>query len=332
MSEVSPKLYLRFTGLCAFVPNNAGSEMRVVMVDASRPHGPHDKAHVAVLLVPIGRVDTGSGFRRPDDTFKDPDGVTIAIFYLSGSDIRIGGAKPARLKIDHPGSKNGCPNPDGSEDDYFSWIGSMRLINVGSGKIHGDCLKNSEVSAAVGGRVFLSEGTLTSFDFARARDGRVVKWGFKPLVGGNPAAQEQALSEEVQLEVDMSTPYVDFLFTEKIYGKDPQSGATLRIAADGLTVVWIVNMPLEDIVHRKYRTALLSKRELLHVSDQMRERFERDVDPSDRDIDHHFVHYYDLLDGGVSNRVPHPIGRCPTDDVPSVANPKCPPVQLDPIG
>jgi len=314
-------LFFRITGLCAFVPNLTSDQMRVVLVDASVPHGPHDKSHGPRLIFLKAAWQQIGGGRVPDEFFSDPDGHEMAMCDLSGQEVSIDGAGPNSLTIKGWGTGIGeCPDVHGSDQFVFPWVGLMQDINAGQGApnpkwgdIKDHFLDSSNVPSDVAARLRLTAGIISSYEFARDDKGEIVEWQFTGPSGA--ASGRQALSEEVQLVFTPTSPFVDLAFMNDIHGSSPTSGPKLRVGDLGGKInVWVANMPLDDIRNRYY------------VGNPP----PPPKPTGNRDPDHHFFHFYDLVQDGPKDRIPDPFGRCPSIKPPSVDNPKCPPVQLNP--
>ncbi len=318
-----PTLFLRLTGLCAFVPNLTADQMRVILVDASVPHGRHGKAHSPRLIFRQSAWTPVPGLNP--ELFTDPCKEPMAMLDLSDQEVFIDGAGGHALAIEGWGSAVGeCPKPDGSDRFAFSWVGPMQPINEDSGlpnldwgSIKDHFLDSSNVPSEVAARVSLTEGHVTNHEFSRDDLRRIVKWMFKNATG--QAHIKQALSEEVQLSygLNAAATFVELGFITGIHSSTPSaSGPKLRLnVSNGRADAWVANMPLDEIRNRCYHSTPIPKPHPTGV----------------RDPDHHFVHFYDLVKGGPKNRVPHPAGRCNEPILPpSVDNPKCPPVQLNP--
>lgn len=313
------KLFMRMTGLCSFVPNLVPDQVRVVLVDASVPHGPHGKPHNPRLIFQESAWQSVPGGRQPDEFFADPDGNKMAMCDLSGQELFINGAGANSLQIEGWGAPVGeCPAEDGSDRLTFSWVGPMQLINNGQGpsdpvwgEIRSGCLDDKNVPKEVTARIRLTEGTLMNHEFSRDDAGAIVKWQFVNPTGGSPL--RQALSEELMLTFDFTPNFVEFAFIHDIHGPSPSLGPMLRLGVAAKRVnAWVANMPLDEIRNRRYFG---------------------DPRPGSghRDPDHHFIHFYDLVKGGPKDKIPHPLPmRCLWSGLPSVDNPKCPPVQLNP--
>jgi len=304
-------LFLRFSGLCAFVPNAAPNPtaVRVLLVDAKTPHsGGHDEAHVPYLVFRDADWVAGNNLRRPVDWFhdgNDPRRTLFAACDLSDQDLSIDVNNPP-LSVPDGAIGTGCPNA--ANRDYFSWVGPIGKMSPGSGGIDPASLGSFPLPTTIAARIRLTVGTLTSFEFARDTSTEVVKWEFKPVSGGPTSPQQQALAEEVQLEIPITGNYVEFTAVQNIHTRNPSPLPAMRLAVSGPVVAWIKNMPRPDIVGRPIPTV-----------------------PGLRDPDYHFDHFYDLTPAGGAN-IPFPLsGRCPDLPLqPAVGNPRCPPTQFDP--
>jgi len=324
---MSNHLFLRFTGLCGFVPklpiNQASNQMRVLLVNAQQadpndPHGSHHEPHLPVLICDWDGVERqpapGVNLRTEDRVFFE-GGTKKALFFLAGQDVRVGSALPNSLTISngiaspHPVCPDVTTGP-GSNRSFFEWVSPLVLISSGSQNIRPACL-NPNPDPSVLARIALTEGSIRTFQFAVDSSGGVVKWEFKVPVTGTPIAHQQALAEVVQYDFEFSTgTTIDVVC--RPFGGNATQDKTIRlklttIGLGGRAIAEIKNIPLLDLFST------------------------RPLPPGHRDIDFHFSHFYRMSNAAGNRNVPHPLtNRCPGTGGPALGNPLCPPTTYAP--
>lgn len=332
------RLSLMFTGLCAFVPNHqlSANRVRVLLVDALRGHVPH----YPVLVFP--HMSWEPSGREPDGEFIDAAGNRMFFCRLDDQDLRIEGAADNQLRVVGQVEHYDCPSARDQED--FGWLAPMAKINRPAnapnspvwGGVDERCLSDNNVFPKVISRIYLTDGVLRSHVQAQDDLDNVVKWHFKEHHFGMPIAHIQAITEEVALDFPLGdSEVVGFGGKIGIRGPNPWplDALFLKPTPDGVVHAWIENMPWEQIVRRKYDEVRVTSRrkrdEVRITSKRTMAGTSRDRDTGKRDPDYHFMHFYDLLGGAKTGRLPFPEERrCPSDGQPSADNPKCPPVQL----
>lgn len=323
-------LSLKFTGLCAFVPNHEteAKRARVLLVNASGGHVPH-------YPVLVFFKDSWQGGRAPDGYFDDPDGNEMAFCRLNGQDIWLLDVRDKNLHVVGQGTYSGCPD-EGEKFKHFAWVGMMHRINrpkdAPSSPVWGDveeqCLEAANVPRSVTARVELTDGTLASYAHTLDDEEAIVKWRFQRDPFDDPIDHIQSLAEEVELLLSQGGNTVSFGFRVGISGRNPRPLEPLQLTLGNELQVWIANMPWEQIVGRSYDEALLKSRRDAERKMRVSLNLLR-AKGGKRDPDYHFAHFYPLLSGPKNNRIPFPESeRCPNAGQPSVDNPKCPPVQL----
>jgi len=328
-------LNLFFTGLCAFVPNRDRREMRVVMVDAT--HGGHGMVpHIPALVALEDSARLSP--RPPTKSFTDGTGVNRLVrFDLHGLDLSIAGADPDGLNFEY-GAATGCP-ATAEELRSFRRVASLSRINDGNGRLLAGGLAQSKVPHAVVARFRLTRGDLKTHTMAQDSNRLIVNWRFRDFTGQSTASVEQAIAEEVVLSHTFGTTSLEILVRGGIHGADVTTGLPILLQPiDNMLPVWVMNMPEADIEGRDFGSAdLRAALGLSRASERAEGRLDAeaeaaaraDVPPGRRDPDYHFEHFYDLVEEGPRNRIPHPFGRCPRIPGPGVSNPKCPIIQLD---
>jgi len=242
------KLFVRFTGLCAFVPNTSGKQMRVVLTDATKaatmggmPMPIGFEPHLPVLVFDQGDLSHESG--RTFMTFIQ-DNVSKGLCRLDGQDLTIDPSKPAALAISN-GAVADCPLP--ATDLSTSWLANMKKILGGTGAIKDACLAPANVDPSVTARIALTDGSLRTRSFSAMENKQPIRWQF--------GAYTQVLAEVIELELDLPGDTVTFRatsFRDTANPPTPIPPLVLRPKPAGpqgpsSVIVRIENMPLPDI-------------------------------------------------------------------------------------
>jgi hypothetical protein len=252
--------------------------------------------------------------RKPDITFMF-EGVEMALCFLTDQDVEILSNSTSGFSMVglNGAAGNSCPLAQGR--DQLSWVAPMEKILPGSSAAMDACFASTGVPAAIGARIRLNQGTLRNGKFAFNTDG-LIQWQFEPSAGG-PAGHHQALSEVVELDLDVPGNEVVFSTTRFRGTKQPQPLTLVPMAdANGdLRVSAVVKcMPLEDILGTR-------PTEEVRVGTR-------------RERDEHFEHYFRIsaADPGVgSGLVPKAVAICEPGP-PTEHSPQCPPIVFKPSG
>ncbi len=300
-------LVVRFTGLCAFVPNTSGKAMRVVLVDApgmpmggGMPGMEMDEAHVPALIFDTRDLAPNNA-RQPDDQFND--GNPMGICRLNDQDLQISPMEESALALTN-GNVAGCPTL--IRPHSLSWMAQLDELVPGLGTIDESCLAGAGVHPAVTARIRLTEGTLVTGDIAGTSALGWVQWKFGTL-NGPLGTFQRAIAEVIELSLPILGASVTLSATRFRGGPavpplvlTPQNG-------NPQVTVWIKNMPLPDI--KGTRTA------------------EEVVLLRTRNRDIHFEHYSRLSahDPGVGfGPIPTAVQACNHTSDPILGNPQCP--------
>jgi hypothetical protein len=309
-------LVVRFTGLCAFVPNNVERAMRVLLVDAPGMEAMPDmnmpamEAHIPALVFDTRDVAPGN-VRQPDDGFFD--GKPKGICWLKGQDLEITPMRPDALEVMN-GQVANCPL--GARPHSLSWIAQM--ADHGLGTIDGSCLAPGNVHPKVAARIRLTEGRLVTRDIAQAPERGWVQWKFGPA-NGQPDGAERAIAEVIELTLPIADDSVTINATSFRNGREPLPPLVLAPQnGNGRVLVTIEDMPFRDIKR------LRSPEEEAVLLQQARNR------------DRHFEHFSRLSQndpGEGKGPIPTAVAVCERlFDPPILGNPQCPPAgfQADP--
>jgi hypothetical protein len=334
---MSFKMTLGFTGLCAFVPHDSGTRARVLLLGGNTedggngsngnhaghgahagngngmgnghgdPHSGHAmETHHPVIVFDKRQLSPTSA-RKPDISFFSEE-VEMGLCFLTNQDVEIlsdSASGFSMLGIDGA-NENSCPLPTGR--DQLSWVAPIEKILPGSGAPAAACFGSTGVPAAIGARIRLTQGTLRNGKFGFNTKG-LIQWQFEPFVDG-PAGHHQALSEVVELDLDVPGNEVSFSTTRFRGTKQPPQLTLIpMLDADGVLRVSAVIkcMPLEDILGTR-------PTEEVRVGTR-------------RERDEHFEHYFRISDadpGVGKGLVPKAVAIC-ENGPPTVHSPQCPP-------
>lgn len=259
-------LRILFTGLMAFIPNENGTEVTVLLLNANGHHtsdGSRMQPHKPLLYASAGSC---SGDCVNDDldiakfTFRDQvpsaqlDSLTNALgdgsaWAIAGSDIAVqkssGGANLPALNIrdDVRGTVDDepeiVPGTSSSARD-FSWIPSLTPLCSSGCTINSD-LFDTVPPSIVAARFTINSGDLYTYSIARiGSDVTPVK--FKRLDGtGSTSSYVQAVTSWTGLDIEVTGGSIDFVETKH----DTTTGRTMTLSPDenGIVEVAVVNLP-----------------------------------------------------------------------------------------
>jgi hypothetical protein len=259
-------LKILFSGLMAFIPNENGTEVTVLLLNSNHYHtsdGAAMQPHQSILYARAGDC---SGDCVNDDsdiaaeTFRDlsPSPAVEALqdaldngsaWLIAGSDIAVrkssGEANLPALNIvdDVRGTINSLPNivpTTSSERRDFSWIPKLESLCASGCSLNSDLLDTvpPEIVAA---RFKINSGDLYTYSVARLGSD-VTPVQFKRLDGsGSPSSYVQAITSWTGLDIEVTGDSVDFV--ESRY--DAGTGRTMTLSPDenGKVEVAILNMP-----------------------------------------------------------------------------------------
>ncbi len=259
-------LRILFSGLMAFIPNENGTEVTVLLLNADHYHtsdGAAMQPHKPMIFV---RPGSCSGDCVDDDTdiagyiFRDQsssvalDSLAYALgtgsaWIFAGSDIRVQKSSGAAdlpaltLRDDVRGTVNGQPQivpTTSTERGDFSWIAKLQQL-CGSG-----CTLDSDVFDNVPPGIVAARFTLTSGDvytYSIARLGSdLTPVRFNRLDGtGSTSSYVQAMASWVGADIEVTGSTVDFVETRH----DGGTGRTMTVGPDssGKVEVAVLNVP-----------------------------------------------------------------------------------------
>ncbi|HEX7828268.1 MAG TPA: hypothetical protein VF787_01370 [Thermoanaerobaculia bacterium] len=258
-------LRILFTGLMAFVPNENGTEVTVLLLNADHYHtsdGAALQAHTPILYARAGDC-TGDCVTNnstiANTTFRDTPSTAVdsletalgdgSAWLIAGSDITVEKASsgaanlPAfNLRDNVRGTTNGNPKvipTTTSEREDISWIASLNTVCGGGCTLDADVFDTipPELIAA---RFKLSAGDLYTFGIARIGSD-VTPVHFNRLDGtGSNSAYVQAVATWVGADITVTGDSVKFVESKYAGG-----GRTMTLSPDvsGKVEVAVVNLP-----------------------------------------------------------------------------------------
>ena len=260
-------LRILFTGLMAFIPNENGTEVTVLLLNADHYHTSDGSAMQAHKPILYARAGSCSGACVDDDTtiashtFRDQasavalDSLSYALgdgsaWLIAGSDIAVrkssGAADLPALQIrdNVRGTVNGQPQlvpTTSSEREDFSWIPKLQQLCTNGCALDSDLLANVP-PGIVAARFTIDSGDLYTYSVARLASSDVTPVQFKRLDGtGSASSYVQAVASWVGLDVEVTGDSIDFVETRY----DAGTGRTMTLSPDssGKVEVAVVNLP-----------------------------------------------------------------------------------------
>ena len=257
-------LRILFTGLMAFIPNENGTEVTVLLLDSNHYHtsdGSSMPAHQSILYARAGdcsgNCDDDEGIAK--FTFLDLsqsaqiDSLAYALndgsaWMIAGSDIAVqkssGGANLPALQIvdDARGTVNGQPQiipTTSAERKDFTWIPALQQLCSSGCEIDSD-LFDTVPPGIVAARFKINSGDLYTYSIARLGSD-VTPVQFKRLDGtGSTSSYVQAITSWMGLDIEVTGDSIDFVETKH----DGGTGRTMTLSPDnGKVEVAIVNLP-----------------------------------------------------------------------------------------
>ncbi|HJQ36683.1 MAG TPA: hypothetical protein VKB93_06060 [Thermoanaerobaculia bacterium] len=254
-------LRILFTGLMAFIPNENGTEVTVLLLNSDHYHTSDGSAmppHDAILFARAGNCSGACDNENTviaDKTFRDlvssaqVDSLAYALgngsaWLISGSDIAVqkssGAAILPALQIRDDARGTGNVPTTSAEREDFSWIPSLQQL-CGNGCTLDSDLFDTVPPGIVAARFTIDSGDLYTYSIARLGSG-VTPVQFKRLDGtGSPSSYVQAITSWIGLDIEVTGSSVDFVETKH----DSSTGRTMTLSPDsnGKVEVAVVNLP-----------------------------------------------------------------------------------------
>jgi|CXWL01.1.fsa_nt_gi hypothetical protein len=174
-------LELYFTGLCAFVPDEAKKECTVLLVRADDPQIfdpeflPEDQPnkHRPLLIIPSVFLAEDNA-RDPDFLVPDGDGHTVACFFVEKEDLQLEVTEPADLTVE-----------TGPLNDSFEHVVPLMEVFSASGatNLKASALDKGNFTDVVT-RCGFKNGTLKTHRLAE-RNGAILEFDFRPFSSAN---------------------------------------------------------------------------------------------------------------------------------------------------
>ena len=250
-------LRILFTGLMAFIPNENGTTVTVLLLNTDHIHtsdGAGMPPHTPYLYARAGNC---SGSCVDDDaaiagfTFRDQsssvalDSLAYALgngsaWNLSGSDIAVQGSNLPALTIRDDVRGTDIIPTTSTERGDISWIANLTQICGSSCTLDPD-LFDTVPPGIVAARFTIDSGDLYTWSVARLGSD-VTPVHFKRLDGtGSASSYAQAVTTWVGLDIEVPASNVQFVETKH----DSSTGRSMTLSPDstGKVEVAVVNLP-----------------------------------------------------------------------------------------
>ena len=265
-------LKILFIGLIAFVPSDDGKELTALLLDAEKGYAASDGSwvdpHQPMVIALAGSCQGDCQADASIASFLFPDlgaqraeealaaaMVGGAAWSLDTSELTVrsavwdtaGGAPPLVLVENTRDARDGepAPIPDEAEERRdLSWVAPLSSL-APSGKVDPDVLAPSPQKGLVAARMELRSGKVTTRRLITV-SGMVVPLGFRPLQEAQPIPFQQALAEQVLVEVEVEGDSVELI--ESVLGGDRRRSIILT-PHDGVVEVAVLNVPQAHFQH-----------------------------------------------------------------------------------
>ncbi len=260
-------LRILFTGLMAFVPNENGTEVTVLLLNADHYHtsdGAMMQAHAPWAIARAGSCSgdcidddptTASFFFRDLSSSAALDSMSYALgngsaWLISGSDISVQKSSSSAANLPAlsirdgvRGTVNGQPQiipTTSAQGRDFSWIADLQQI-CGSGCTFDADLFDNVPPSIVAARFKIDSGDLYTYSIARLGSD-VTPVHFNRLDGtGSTSSYAQAIASWVGVDIEVTGDSVRFVETKH----DGGNGRAMTLSPDtsGKVEVAVVNLP-----------------------------------------------------------------------------------------
>jgi hypothetical protein len=253
-------LRILFSGLMAFVPNEDGTEVTVLLLNVDHAHHTSDGAvlppHKPLLLARAGNC-TGACPKRESaianfvysDVPAAADSLESALgngggWVLSGSDIviRKGDTNDPELPTLslRTGVRTTIIPTTSSEREDLSWIPNIKQLCAGGCTLNPAVLGNNPPSGLIAARIRLRSGNVFTYSVARV-GGNVTPVHFQRLDGTGSGSSVQAIASMVGVDVQVSGSSIEI--AESSFSGS--AGRTMRLEPDagGKVEVAVLNLP-----------------------------------------------------------------------------------------
>ncbi len=254
-------LRILFTGLMAFIPNENGTEVTVLLLNSDHDHTSDGSAMPSHKPLLFARAGNCSGACVNDDSniagfmFRNLsasaqlDSLAYAVgngsaWVISGSDVAVqkssGAANlPALEILDDVRGIDNVPTTSTERKD-FTWIPALQQLCTGGCTFDSD-LFDTVPPGIVAARFTIDSGDLYTYSLARLGSD-VTPVQFKRLDGtGSTSSYVQAITSWVGLDIEVTGDSIDFVETKH----DNSTGRTMTLSPDesGKVEVAVVNLP-----------------------------------------------------------------------------------------
>lgn len=290
---------VRFTGLCAFVPNSNGKSVRCLLVNARFGGGlVENPAHAHTPLIEFDVRDLEPPLENmPQPVFEVVDGFK-GIWILNNDDIDllpVGG----KNDFEFPDSGDIGEEPVEANKHLMAWVPHIKRVSTGTGSVKDNCLRgNSEdLRRRVVARLRVNEGKFRTSRHTK-QAGSYLRWEFKVNEGGT-VYRTQTIGEEVELKL---SGLDELVFNAKYFSEERPSR----------------QLRLKNKTGKPQLEVSIKNVELEEVSTV--------VDADTPSVFEDFVYFYDLAaDSNLERSIPH---KVPNPHI-ALSRPICPGAVFD---
>lgn len=253
-------LRILFSGLMAFVPNEDGTEVTVLLLNVDHAYHTSDGAvvppHKPLLLARAGNC-TGTCPKRDaaianfiySDVPAAADSLESALvngggWLLSGSDISI--RKGSTSDPDLPaltrrtGVRTTVIPTTSNEREDLSWIPNVKQLCAGGCTLNSAVLGNNPPAGLIAARIRVRSGNLFTYSVARI-GGDVTPVHFQRLDGAGSGSNVQAIASMVGVDVQVSGSSIEI--AESSFSGSAARTMLLEPDTNGKVEVAVLNLP-----------------------------------------------------------------------------------------
>jgi hypothetical protein len=317
---------LSFTGLCAFDIDRQQNEAAVILISQSAqldgmsdggamPSMEEGALHVPCLVAGAEVFDQQATTLQITYFLSEVSGssVWMGLVLLERQELTLLGAARGSLQlVDKPDDAPLPTCPDGSNQDWLSWIAPLHEIDPERGLYDDNCRRgagDAQLPSAVGARFLLTEGKLYANPLGSYYGNTVYRWGFSTMDYQLRSPCQQPIAEVVTLDVDLGgATGATFLLTDLASGVAMDKIVVKQVGPGNLAVK-VANLPLLDVMGKRTGTPISLGQH--------------------RPEDAHFDHFYRFASNAPApgqGYVPMAMAVCSGPQTPD--HPWCPPVRL----
>ncbi len=261
-------LRIFFSGLIAFVPNQDGTELNVLLLNTEHTGHTSDgsvlPAHYPVLIARAGGCtgDCTADAAVAAAMFRDKSATAAAdsldeaiaggsAWMLDGSDLSINKGSTSApnlpalvLEDDARGTVNGAPQiipTTSAQREDISWIANLQQLCTSGCTLDSAILGSQPPAGLIAARLRLKSGKVFTYSVARI-GGDVTPVNFKRLDGtGSPSSYTQAIATWVGAEIEVDGDDIEILESKF----DSSTGRSMKLTPDsnGRIELAVLNNP-----------------------------------------------------------------------------------------